>query len=87
MNFPCFAGCKCNICFQIPQAFFELFFKTFVSLYSFNLPVFEGTSVAVAGAKVPPLFTSARVFIIKFQCFSKLFLNSLVTQNLAFEVF
>ncbi|RKR09853.1 hypothetical protein C8C82_1814 [Flavobacterium sp. 81] len=27
MNFPCFAGCKCNIPFRISQAFWNLFLK------------------------------------------------------------
>ncbi|WP_230392528.1 hypothetical protein, partial [Flavobacterium sp. LC2016-01] len=26
-NFPCFAGCKCNTRFPIPQAFLNLFLK------------------------------------------------------------
>jgi len=46
------------------------------------LSVFQGTSVAVAGAKVDPLFTFTRLFIIYFPSFLKLFLNTLITQNL-----
>jgi len=87
MNFPCFAGCKCNIRFQISQAFWNLFLKKNFQYQFVCLSVFRGTLVAVAGAKVPPLFTFTRLFFIKFQPFAKLFLNSLITQNLAFQVF
>jgi len=64
MNFPRFAGCKCNIRFLIPQAFLNLFLKKISNLNSKCMPVYQGTFVVVAGAKVPPLFTSARVFIV-----------------------
>jgi hypothetical protein len=41
MNFPCFAGCKCNIRFQISQAFWNLFLKIFFSINSVCLSVFQ----------------------------------------------
>ena len=46
------------------------------------MSVFQWTSVAVAGAKVDPLFTFTSLFIIYFPSFLKLFLNTLITQNL-----
>ncbi|MFD2039234.1 hypothetical protein ACFSJW_07640, partial [Flavobacterium artemisiae] len=42
---------------------------------------------ASAGAKVEPLFTFSSLFFIFFQCFLKLFLNSLVTAPLQSNVF
>jgi len=61
---PCFAGCKCKKHFQISQAFSNLFFENFFSFNSYCLSVFLWTFFAVAGAKVPPLFTFTSLFLI-----------------------
>jgi hypothetical protein len=39
-NFPCFAGCKCNIRFPFSQAFLNLFLKKFFKLNSFACQYF-----------------------------------------------
>jgi hypothetical protein len=41
MNFPCFAGCKCNIPFRISQAFLNLFLKINFQFQFVCLSVFQ----------------------------------------------
>ncbi len=86
-TFPCFAGCKCKKHFSISQAFQNLFFENFFSPDPKFLPVFRWTPFAVAGAKVEPLFTFARLFFIFFPSFFRLFLNFLITAHLQRKLF